>query len=402
MNELSDFGRSLTYPSIVTLWFAILVRLPGAIRSPRQRGLWLAVATAATAMTLNSPVGVRLTTAACGPDLHISLARNMFGVLSAGAVLYFVVSTTGSRRLRRTLCVAVAVTMTVLPVLDATSASHGEHGIPPAFGDPIFSLPYWLILMTTHLAANVACVYVCWRYGARAHTRSLRVSLHLFGLGTALVGVYWLALLLRLASGTRWPMSVMPLVMNLHGFLRAAAILVSSVLVVGRTLADAVTTWRLWPLWHDLVDAAPHVALAKNRSRLLDVLWPSVPHRLLLYRKMIETCDAILVLSDYVAAEMLNRARRQVAASRIPAAKSDAAVLAYVMREARRAKLAGLPRRQPTDGVVRFDNVDLEGEKAFLLETARAYASAPVPRAFKRGPLSVRCRTRRTGAKGYY
>jgi hypothetical protein len=105
MNELGDIGRSLTYLSILCLWFAILVRLPGAIRSPRQRELWFAVVTAAAAMTLNSPAGVALMTRPFGPVHLISLAKNMFGVLSAGAVLYFVASSAGGRGGHSACCV---------------------------------------------------------------------------------------------------------------------------------------------------------------------------------------------------------------------------------------------------------------------------------------------------------
>lgn len=53
--DLTAFGNWLALPSVVCLWAAVLLRAPGALRSPQQRGLWLAVATAAAAMTLNLP-----------------------------------------------------------------------------------------------------------------------------------------------------------------------------------------------------------------------------------------------------------------------------------------------------------------------------------------------------------
>ncbi|WP_030720132.1 MAB_1171c family putative transporter [Streptomyces griseus] len=377
MSELSELGRSLTYPSILCLWIAVLVRIPGVVRSSRQRGLWLAVVTATVAMTLHSPAGLALMSRLSGSAHLISLSKNLFGVLSAGAVLYFVTSSTGGRRLRTGLCFATGLVLVALPLIDALAPAHGPHGMPPAASDTIFSLPYWQMLMASHLAANAACVFVCWRYGRRANTRSLRVSLYLFALGTLLAALYWLALLLRLVLGIDRITLLTPLVMNLHGLLRAAAILVPVALLVGRTAADIMTAWRLWPVWRDLVDAVPHVALTDTRARLLEILWPPVPRNLLIYRRVIETRDAILVLNDYAPEGSWDRARRRVAAAKVSPSKADAVALAYVLRSARTAKLAGCPQRKSAAGVLTFDNGDLEGEKAFLLDMARAYVSAP-------------------------
>ncbi|QLH19370.1 hypothetical protein HYQ63_00615 [Streptomyces sp. Rer75] len=328
------------------------------------------------AMALNAPAGHTLTSY-LGPAHRISLAKNMFGVLSAGAVLYFVASSAGGRRLRSTLCIALGITLGVLPVLDLLASRHGEHNIPPAAGDPVFSYPFWLILMVAHLVANFTCASVCMRYGWRASTRSVRVSLHLFGIGTALAGVYWLDFLLRLTAGIGWPTAVMPLLMNLHGLFRAAAILVPSVVTIGRKTATIVTTWRLWPLWRELVDAVPHVVLARPQKRLLETLWPAVPRELLLYRKVIETRDAILVLNSYVAAGTWDHARCHVAEAHVSQTKAEATTLACVLRRARNDKLAGIPPQPPVDGSGSFDNGDLDSEKTFLLDVAQAYASTP-------------------------
>ncbi|MFE1789954.1 hypothetical protein ACFW7J_16465 [Streptomyces sp. NPDC059525] len=135
--ELAAFGDGLAVPSVVCLWIAILLRAPGALRSPQQRGLWLAVATAAAAMTLNLPDVVAYAMSREASYAHtIGLVRNLIGVLSAGAVLYFVAAATRGRRLQLASWVGTVVWLTTLVVLDAVSPEHGTHTIPVS-GDPV-------------------------------------------------------------------------------------------------------------------------------------------------------------------------------------------------------------------------------------------------------------------------
>lgn len=150
--------------------------------------------------------------------------------------------------------------------------------------------------------------------------------------------------LLKALFASTWAMPALPLMMNLHGLLRAAAILVPTLFVLRRTSADIATAWRLWPLWHDLVQAVPHVALTKPRAgRVVELLWPPVPRNLLVYRKVIETRDAILILGEYVAPGVPELARSHVTGHGIPEQRRTAAALACVLKEARQAKLAGRP-----------------------------------------------------------
>ncbi|MFD9355232.1 MAB_1171c family putative transporter [Streptomyces sp. NPDC060031] len=388
--DLTAFGDWLAVPSVVCLWIAVLLRAPGALRSPHQRGLWLAVATAAAAMTLNLPAVV---TYAMGRDpgyAHtIGLVRNFIGVLSAGAVLYFVAAATRGRRLQLASGTGTVVWLTALLVLDAAAPAHGTHTIPPV-GDPVPSLAYWLVLISAHLLANTVCVYVCWRYSRRTESRGLAAGLRLFGLGTALAGLFWFAYLLKALFASTWAMPALPLLMNLHGLVRAAAILVPMLFAFRRTSADIATAWRLWPLWRDLVHAVPHVALTKPRAgRVLELLWPPVPRNLLVYRKVIETRDAILILGEYVAPGAPERARSHVAGHGVPDQRRAAAALACVLKEARGAKLAGAGQQRGEADALELppaiqtsaEGGDLESEARFLVDVARAYAS-PAATAF--------------------
>ncbi|MET3984422.1 MAB_1171c family putative transporter [Streptomyces sp. PvR034] len=388
-DPIAAFGDSLAVPSVVCLWLAVLLRSPAAVRSPQQRGLLLAVATAAAAMTLNLPDVVTYAMRDPRNSHTVGLVRNLIGVFSAGAVLSFVAAaTTRGHLLRRSAAGATIGLLAALVLLDLAAPGHGTHTIPP-HGDPVPSLGYWLVLISAHLAANTACVALCWRYGLRTESRGLAAGLWLFGLGTALAGAFWFVYLVKLLFGATAAMPWLPLLMNLHGLLRAAALLVPVLFGLRRTVSDVGTAWRLWPLWRDLVEAVPHVALTKPRAgRVVEFLWPPVPRDLLVYRKVIETRDAILILNEYVAPGVPELARHHVAGAGVPAPRRGAAALACVLKEARQAKLDGSAGRSPDGAEPLYvpssvhgptgtvEGSDLEDEKSFLVEVAQAYGSA--------------------------
>ncbi|MFF3014669.1 MAB_1171c family putative transporter [Streptomyces sp. NPDC057939] len=387
--DLAALGDWLAVPSVVCLWVAVLLRAPGALRSPQQRGLWLAVATAAAAMTLNLPEVVAHAMSRDPGYAHtVGLVRNLIGVLSAGAVLYFVAAATGGRTLQRAAWTGTLLWSAALLVLDAAAPEHASHTIPPT-GDPVPSLAYWLVLISAHLIANTVCVSVCRRYARRTESRALAAGLRLFGLGTALAGLFWFAYLLKALFASTWAVPALPLLMNLHGLLRAAAILVPTLFTLRRTTADVTTAWRLWPLWRDLVEAVPHVVLSPPRAgRVLELLWPPLPRGLLVYRKVIETRDAILVLGEYVDRGVPELARSHVAGSGIPEQRRTAAALACVLKQARQTKLAGLPGRPgagslelPAEIRTSAEGGDLESEAGFLVDVAHAW-HAPGTAAF--------------------
>ncbi|MGW1865971.1 MAB_1171c family putative transporter [Streptomyces mauvecolor] len=376
--ELEYLGKWLSEPSVIVLCVAVLLRAPAAVRCQQQRGIWLATASAALAMLLNLP---SLTAFALHHGIlpHcIPLAKNLLGVISADAVLYFIASSTISSRLLTAVLWLTTFSVTPTLLMLTIVADHGPQPGIPDTSSPLPSLAYWLILISTHLVTNTLCVHVCWQYGGRAKTPLLAASLRLFALGTGFAGLYWIALLMHLTMGSNWPLPYMPLLMGVHGLLRAAAILTPLLLAVQGAVSDIKTAWNLWPLWRDLVKSVPHVALTSPRTRVRDLLWPGVPRKLIVYRKVIEARDAILVLSDYITPGVLSRARSHLAEAGIPDSNVDAAVLACVIRDAQQAKIKGtFPRPHQTNLFIGGSG-DLASEKVFLLELARAYDSTAV------------------------
>ncbi|MEU3701739.1 MAB_1171c family putative transporter [Streptomyces anulatus] len=375
-----SFAALLSALGIVTLWSAVLLRASSALRSPNQRGLWLAAAAAAAAMTLHWPVLHARLPLFDAYVHHLDLARNLIGVVSAAAVLHFVTMATASGRLKKSLYALTAGALTALVLLDATAPVHRLHTVVGS-GAATPSVPYWLVLTGTHLLANGVCVAMCRRYGARAGDPQLRAALWLFGLGTAVAGLYWAGQLVCLLTDAPWVTPLLAPAMGVHGLLRAAALLVPALCAVRRAGTDIATIWRLSPLWRELIDVVPEVALSRPRHRVLDVLWPLAPWRLVAYRKVIETRDAILILHGYADPDTTDAARAQAAAASGPAARRQAHILACLLRAARVAGRAGLHRESPPQPPTGPGPRDLADERRFLLDVAEAYR-APGPSRF--------------------
>ncbi|KOX01267.1 regulator component [Streptomyces sp. NRRL WC-3723] len=330
---------------VVALWFALVWRARPALRQSQQRGLWLTVLAATVAITLFQPGIVGPLTSA-GLDVHtVSLARNLIGVLSAGLVLLFVVDSSGPPRLRRCAAVGMTAALVSLLVLDLL---HVGAGTASAQGPASTASAYWLILIAAHLAGDAAALVVCWRFSLRTTERDLVWSLRLFAAGSVLALVFWSGYLWHLYDRAPRLMPYLTVIMSVHGFLRAASLLVPSASALARSAGALRTIWLLWPLWRDLVTAVPHVALARpRRSRVQEVLWPRLPPALQAHRQTVETYDALLTLQQYVRPDAYESAYRYAGRAGVRDDRLASAALAGAVDQARRALLAGVPPAEP-------------------------------------------------------
>ncbi|MFG3282520.1 MAB_1171c family putative transporter [Streptomyces sp. NPDC048111] len=347
--------------SVLVLWAALVWRAVAALRRPAQRGLWLTVLAATVAITLFQPRVVEWLVAA-GAGVHaVSLTRNVLGVLSAGLVLLFVVDSTRSCRIRTVVVAGLAAAMGALLVLDRFGGGRAGPGAAlqgPA--DP--STLYWLILVGAHLAGDAVAVVVCRGFGRRADDRDLVWSLRLFAAGSVLALVFWTGYLANMCFHTPAALPYLSLVISVHGLFRAASLLVPTATACARAVSDLRTTWRLWPLWRDLVVAVPQVTLTKpQRTRVQDVLRPRSPLSLQAHRQTIETYDAMLELQQYVGPDAYEQALLRARHAGLHGDRLTAVALAGALAAARRAKLAGAPPSppRPLPGVDRGSTVTL-------------------------------------------
>ncbi|MGW3462109.1 MAB_1171c family putative transporter [Streptomyces olivaceoviridis] len=342
---MSELAARVGLVGVFALWFALVWRARPALRHSQQRGLWLTVLATTIAITLFQPGIVGPLTSA-GLDVHtVSLARNLIGVLSAGLVLLFVVDSSGPPRLRRFAAVGMTAALVSLLVL---GLMHLGTGTASAQGPASAASAYWLILIAAHLAGDAAAVVVCWRYSLRTTERDLVWSLRLFAAGSVLALAFWSGYLWHLYDRVPRLLPYLTMIMSVHGFLRAASLLVPTASALVRSAGALRTIWRLWPLWRDLVTAVPHVALARpRRSRLQEVLWPRLPPALQAHRQTIETYDALLTLQQYVRPDAYENAYQYARRAGVRDDRLASAALAGAVDQARRAVLAGVPPADP-------------------------------------------------------
>ena len=365
----SELATQVGLGSVFTMWFALLWRARPALRQPHQRGLWLTVLAATIAITLFQPVIVEWLTNA-GLELRtVALARNVIGVLSAGLVLLFMVDSTRTRHLRLCVMVGLPASMGSLLILGLLQVDQSGEGTASVQGPADAASAYWLILIVAHLVGDAVALVVCWLYSLRTGDRDLVWSLRLFAMGSVLAVVFWCGYLWHLYGGSPGMLPYLSLIMGVHGFIRAASLLVPTATAVVRSWTALRTTWLLWPLWRDLVKAVPQVALARpQRTRLQEVLRPRSPLALQAHRQTIETYDAFLDLQQYVQPGAYEEAHRHARRAGVRDDRLAAAAVAGVLGQARRAKLVGAPPSAPCPlpGVV-------HGSSASLLGIARMW-----------------------------
>ncbi|MFI9804259.1 MAB_1171c family putative transporter [Streptomyces sp. NPDC052301] len=370
---------------VFALWLALVWRAGPALRLPQQRGLWLTVLAATVAITLFQPRVV----AACadlGVDTRtVALGRNLIGVLSAGLVLLFIVDSTRARHQRVMVVVGLVTALGSLLALDLLGVDQTAAPAAPQ-GPATPSSLYWLLLVVAHLAGDAVAVVVCWPYSLRTHDRDLVWSLRVFAMGSVLALFFWFGYLLHLYAPGLPLMPYLSIVISVHGLFRAASLLVPTATALGRAATALRTVWRLWPLWRDLVEAVPQVALAgPQRSRLRAVLRPRSSLALQAHRQIIETYDALLELQQYVRPGAYDTALRQAGEAGQRGDRLAAAALAGALGEARRAKLTGAAPSAPCP----LPGVD-RGSPATLLAIARMWPPAAGPAVIAPGPLRLR------------
>lgn len=367
----SDLATQVGLGSVLIMWFAVVCRARPALRQAQQRGLWISVLAATVAITLFQPRIVELLTDA-GTDVRtIALVRNLIGVLSAGLVLLFMVDSTRARRLHLSVVVGLAAAMGALLVLSLLQAVHPGESTPSVQGPADAGSAYWLILVVAHLVGDAVALTVCWSYSLRTADRDLVWSLRLFAVGSVFAVAFWGGYLWYLFGGAPAILPYLSLVIGVHGIIRAVSLLVPTATAAARTWTALRVTWRLWPLWRDLVVAVPQVALASpQQTRIQEVLRPRSPLALQAHRQTIETYDALLVLQQYSRPGAYEDARRHAQRAGVRDDRLAAAALAGALGQARRAKLVGASpsAARPLPGVE-------HGSAATLLTIARMWPS---------------------------
>ncbi|TDD91846.1 MAB_1171c family putative transporter [Actinomadura rubrisoli] len=139
-----------------------------------------------------------------------------------------------------------------------------------------------------------------------------------------------------------------------------------------RSIGEFRAYYRLYPLWFALYQANPTIA-KEPRPGLAGKL-PSRGLNMRLYRRVIEILDGQLALRPFVHPDDADAARERASAAGLDGAAFQAAVEAFQLRAALRAKADGRPASAPADVVPAAPGDDLPSQIRWLTLLADAFA----------------------------
>lgn len=350
---------------VFCMWFVVVVRLPQAIRDRGQRPLWVSVMLITAVTTLYMEV-VQTTLADLFGRYATYLGTHLVTVVSAAAVLRFVLIANGHRRYRNwpylAAGVAAGVVVWIYVAVDPPSPRPGHApGLP---------LGYFFLVSGFSVVALTACALVCLLGARRMDHWAMRWALLALTLGWLANALPWLLNLMWLVTHEpRW-IAWFSEIDGVAAFGIAIGAALPLIPDIQQRVRHNAAYRRLGSLWRTLTEAAPHVRLARApMSRVL----PAVPARLPLYRRVVEIRDAMVVLRSYVQADDLAAAHTYVERHAVPAELADAAVTACWLAAALRHHDAGdAPAAQP-ENIAGVGGDDFEQEVEFLLRVADAY-----------------------------
>ncbi|GDY33859.1 MAB_1171c family putative transporter [Gandjariella thermophila] len=372
---------------LVLCWTAVIVRLP-ALRSQRERSVWTVLFSLGLGVTVlqNSLAASidRMTRVPHASSLVSSLlAIGMVTSVLALAARITVASDTERVTWLRPWLLCALATMVLVVVAFAWAIVSGAH---PAPGGRFFPQPgtltaltgYWMVYGTFTVSASAWASVVFWRH--LSHVQGLlKVANLMLALATT-VGVCYF--------GTRWA----ALFRISHAVL-ACGLVASSLYFVlvalacsiaaTKPLVDVGFRWwncrRLYPLWRELCDAVPHIALHPPRPWLWDcLLVVNTADRLT--DRIVEIRDGLRDACRWVTASDIQRIRDSLPLAGPAGDQPDAVTTACWLHVALDAKSAGAPPADECDDLVRVGGDDAQAERRWLRKVADAWASHEVRR----------------------
>ncbi|MFD8498062.1 MAB_1171c family putative transporter [Amycolatopsis sp. NPDC059657] len=348
---------------VFCMWLVVVVRLPQASRDRGQRPLWAAVMLITVVTTLYMEV-VQTALADLFGRYATYLGTHLATVVSAAAVLRFVLIANGHRRHRNWPYLAAGLTAGVVVwiyvAVDPRNPRPGHSGLP---------LGYFFLVSGFSVVALTACALVCLVGARRMDHWAMRWALLALALGWLANALPWLLNLVWLVThDPRW-IAWFSEIDGVAAFGIAIGAALPLIPHIQQRVRHNAAYRRLGPLWRRLTDTAPHVRLARApMSRVL----PAVPATLPLYRRVVEIRDAMVVLRSYVDADDVRAAHAQVERQAVPAELEEAAVTACWLAAALRHHDAGdAPAAQP-ENIAGVGGDDFDQEVEFLLRVADA------------------------------
>ena len=385
-------SQLLAYAPAVLAWAAVAYRLPAFRRGPHHAARcahWLTV--------LLPPVYL-------GID-HLSGIPNLARLLGNGLVLVACWTAQAflshlhraderARLLIRRSGWALVCTLALMAGLFACAPVEQEAvDFTGRYGDAPFVMEYRLVFLASLSLAMLSIFRLASRFARATDRPSLSLGLHLVALG-CLVGLAYAAheglriAALRLGFGEPLPASGLITRALVAG--AVALTLVGSTIPAwgARAGIPALYRWagryrayrRLYPLWRDLYQANPEIALLPAPSALADALTVrDLGFRL--YRRVVEIRDGHLALRPYLDPMVLASARRLCRDAGLSGEEAQTTIEAAGLAAALKARAERRPPLAKPVAPATLGGADVRSEVAVLERVARSYERSPIVRA---------------------
>jgi hypothetical protein len=326
---------------VYALWIATIIRIPIAIRLPRSFAWWIAIFLESLSMTIAQPsLGIALNRYTGIPNIETLFKHLLF--IAFEALVFYVVNIVNDKKTRRsrriifgyTACTGSAITILFYYANDTA----GPYFLPDRITlSPL--LLYWLTYLCYIACVSTVAFLLFWRSAHKAESKTLRISLGFLAIGFA-AGVSYAVLRLVLLISDETPLID---AMRLAMYTGLLCFVIGSLLPTIPDYAKMVWSYRsrlkLYPLWSDLLDATPSIALAKPRGVFQELSINALDFRI--YRRVIEIRDGLIALRKHISHDLPQRARQFALLNGVRVDELDVTVAACVLEVGRRAKLNG-------------------------------------------------------------
>jgi hypothetical protein len=379
-------GESVSAALVVLLWGSLLVKLHALhwrLRDPDQRANCASLLAVALAMTVFHPPIYRAIDRAAGIPNFARLLGNSLGVMSAWAFQPVIIRLLHGRAHKRGIVgsgwlVTGTIAMMALLFFRASVPVEAPTDFQALYSAAPYTAEYRLVLLA-YIGILVLQIFLRSLSNGRvigsipqSYLRlQARVQTIGWGLGVAYASLecgYIALALMGVVSSHAYPTTLAYAV-----FASGCTALLSGGLLGAYHWGAQYRAYRLlYPLWRDLYDATPGIALDPPHSARADMLTLRNLD-LHLYRRVTEIRDGVVALQRYTDAAMADRARALCRTKGIPADDTTACIEAIVWAAAIEAKRRGQRVPAPMGGTPMRTDTDLVVEVRHLERVAHAY-----------------------------
>jgi len=406
-------GRVLQYIPVLLAWAAVAYQAP--IRRHHGRGrrnpaFWLGLLFLALSLTILLPSVSLWIDRLSGLANGTRLVGHVLVLVAASAIQVYLLQLNypderGRWRIQRRIS-ALAGTLALLVMFFVLAPVHREAlDFWGRYGSAPFILPYRLVFVGYLGWALVTVVRLCWRYAGMSEHPATTAGLRLVAIG----GVLGLGYCIH--EGLRVVGSALGIADPVLDSNTVTQVLIASgvgLMVIGCTMPawgphigiPALVIWlrrhrayrHLYPLWRDLHQVSPEIALLRPLPRLIDALiLYDLDFRL--YRRVVEIRDGILALRPYRDSETARSALNRCRAAGL-GDETQIVVEAASLAAALEAKRSGHPAKAGSVTTGSVGGADVPSEVLALERLARCYTRSPIVRAVR---AEVRRRMKTSG-----